>query len=297
MTDIIPQRFLQSQLGWKSDEADDPLDYKINDLETKELGEKILTAGTSVQIPRENLPENGDQKNIGACVAWATCGIVEHTLKRKRGKNVSLSKLFTYYNARRLRGWQEKDTGSYLRDGMHVLRRIGVPEENYYPYDTTKFTQAPDSFAYNFADEFRSISNWRLDVDGIKSDELVALIEKMLTFGISIAFGMSVYQKAWSQSYTQRDSKSTGIVPFPGKDDKVMGGHAIRIVGIDYNEKITNQYTNETTEGTLTIANSWGDSWGDKSFGKISLEYARQNYLRDLWISRYSTSIDTKRYQ
>jgi C1A family cysteine protease len=63
----------------------------------------------------------------------------------------------------------------------------------------------------------------------------------------------------------------TGMVPMPGSSEKMVGGHAVLIVG---------------SRGDRFIArNSWSTTWGDKGYFYMPVEYfTNPDMSDDLWI-------------
>ena len=69
--------------------------------------------------------------------------------------------------------------------------------------------------------------------------------------------------------FTDRVIK-TGVIPNPGKNDELKGGHAICIMGYDDPKKI------------FKFKNSWSTQWGDNGYGYLKYEYI-EKYCSDAW--------------
>ena len=80
---------------------------------------------------------------------------------------------------------------------------------------------------------------------------MLARIKANLAAALPSVFGFTVYSSI-SQAGT------TGLIPSPGPGEKVLGGHAMLVIGYDDNLKITNTNTGTTTKGALLVRNSWG---------------------------------------
>jgi hypothetical protein len=65
----------------------------------------------------------------------------------------------------------------------------------------------------------------------------------------------------------------------PTKNDTIIGGHAVLIVG--YND-VTKQFK---------FKNSWGTSWGNRGYGYLPYEYYLNGDLTDIW-GVYTQSIN-----
>ena len=217
-----------------------------------------------------------DQGNLGSCTAHAGVGLVEYFEKRAFGKYIDASRLFLYKVTRNLLH-ETGDTGAYLRTTAAALTLFGVPPEEYWIYDTTKFDVEPTAFLYSYASSYQAITYYRLDPPGTSFQQVLANVKGKLAAGLPSMFGFTVYS-----SYTQADA--TGKIPFPTRGDKIEGGHAVAAIGYDDKMKIKNANTGgiETT-GALLIRNSWGTGWGDRGYGWLPYEYVLRGLAVDWW--------------
>ncbi|MBI5206396.1 MAG: hypothetical protein HY934_01245 [Candidatus Firestonebacteria bacterium] len=89
-----------------------------------------------------------------------------------------------------------------------------------------------------------------------------------------------------------------GKIPFPGKGEKIEGGHAIVAVGYDDKMKIKNMDSKgiETT-GALLIRNSWGTGWGDAGYGWLPYEYVLKGLAQDFWSVIKKEWVDTGEFK
>jgi C1A family cysteine protease len=202
-----------------------------------------------------------DQGQLGSCTANAiVSGLREYLLIKAEKALVRLSRLFLYYEERKLEGTIAEDSGATLRDGMKVLAKIGVCPEEDCPYDVNKFTEAPSVKAYAEAGQYKISEYHRVvNLDSLK----VALSE-----GMPVVFGFEVYE-----SFESEKVAKTGIVPQPKKNESILGGHAVLAVG----------YVEEgKSSGKLIVRNSWGQAWGDHGYCYMS--YPVFNTLvMDMW--------------
>jgi C1A family cysteine protease len=81
-------------------------------------------------------------------------------------------------------------------------------------------------------------------------------------------FGFSVYD-----SFESEQVAATGIVPMPGPNENLLGGHAVKAVG--YNDR----------KRLMKCRNSWGLQWGDKGHFWLPYDFFTTSSLSsDFWV-------------
>jgi len=200
-----------------------------------------------------------DQGALGSCTAQALVGALEF-LQIKAGLPVKdLSRLFAYFNARRLGGTILWDSGSTIRTVVKAGRKYGVCKESLWPYETNLFVVRPTDACYKEGREHQITAYQRLS--GL--DEIRAC----LAMGLPVVFGFAVYEHAISEEVGR-----SGVLRIPEEDERMMGGHAILAVGYDDNAK------------TILFRNSWGTSWGQAGYGTMPYAYfAGHPLASDFW--------------
>ena len=89
-----------------------------------------------------------------------------------------------------------------------------------------------------------------------------------LTNGYPVVMGFLVYQ-----SFMTANVAKTGIMPYPNtKREKLLGGHAVLLVGYNKTKKV------------FIARNSWGTNWGDKGYFYMPFDIVKPNMSSDYWI-------------
>lgn len=210
-----------------------------------------------------------NQGKLGSCTAQAGASLVEYMERKYGKKHIEASRLFLYKNSRRL-GGLTGDSGAWLRDTMKALRLFGIPPEQYFPYDITKFDAEPDAFTYSMAGNFKSLKYFRVDKKPNTVDEVHKAIKISLSKGLPLIFGSTVYQGIFT---------CNGSIPFPSAGEAVAGGHAMVICG--YSDSYSCIGT--IRPGAFLIRNSWGTSWGESGYGWLPYEYLFAGLMSDIW--------------
>lgn len=204
-----------------------------------------------------------DQGELGSCTANAIAsGLREYLLLQGKQPWEALSRLFLYYEERLMEGTVNEDSGAEIRDGMKVLKNIGVCPETEEPYDITQFTNPPtlanilDAKQYKI-NEYHRISN-------------LTMLKTALAEGIVVVIGIKVYS-----SFESDEVVKTGIVPIPNiEKEELLGAHAILAVGYD------------DIKQWVIIRNSWGVNWGDRGYLYLPYQYWTNSLIMDMWTGK-----------
>ncbi|MBN1980573.1 MAG: hypothetical protein JW795_03520, partial [Chitinivibrionales bacterium] len=252
-------------MGWRRDLPDfrDLTDETtvVADIlsKSKRLKSAVQALPASVELKQWCSPIE-DQGQVGSCTANAGVALLEYYERRAFGKHIDASRLFLYKATRNLLQISG-DQGAYLRTTMKAMAIFGVPPEQYWVYDSTKYDEEPPAFCYSFAENYKSIKYFRLDPPGKLPSEVLTSIKQKLAAGLPSMFGFSVYSSIPGRG------DGTGDIPFPSAGDSLLGGHAV--VAIGYNDgKVIGK-----DKGALLIRNSWSTTWGEKGYGWLPYTY------------------------
>jgi len=214
-----------------------------------------VAAPTSRALPRtvdlrDNLGAVEDQGQIGSCVANAAVGALEHQQRKANKPIVELSRMFVYFNARRMSGSQQEDCGTTTAQGMAAFLAFGAPPESDWPYDPKLLKQEPSRMAFERAQPHTPVEYARVDgMDNIKG---------ALAQGYPVVMGVSLPQHC----YQEAGKTGTMSVPTAAEVDKAKRetGHAMLLVGYDLDA------------GHFTVRNSWGRDWGHNGYFRMALD-------------------------
>ena len=185
-------------------------------------------------------------------------GAIEYSMHCQSRSDWTPSRLFIYYNEREMEGTVSIDAGAEIRSGIKSTSKQGYVDEKLWPFDPNNVTVKPSDNVYQEATKTLIKQYSRVPV-------VLHNIQNVLQHGIPVVFGMSIYQSFESDSVAQ-----SGVVPMPSLSERMIGGHAMLIVG--YNET------------HFIVRNSWGPGWGEQGYCYIPIEYiTNTNLADDFW--------------
>ena len=198
---------------------------------------------------KEGCTKVEDQGHLGSCTANATVGALEYLYKKRDGQSPDLSRLFVYFNARRIRGTTYMDDGAFICDAMASVLSFGACREEIWPYNINTFAIEPSQEAYQEALSHEAIQYSR--IDGIEGSIAA------LATGFPVVFGTRIPERLY------QEAAATGVMPAPSDEELYAnqgGGHCMLIVGYDKPGKM------------FIVRNSWGEGWGDRGYCRIPFD-------------------------
>lgn len=211
---------------------------------------------------RELCPPVFDQGELGSCTANA--GLSARIMLGKLTEK--LSRLFLYYKTREIEGTVDSDSGATMRSLCKALQRYGACPEETWPYDISKFTEAPPRESDIQALRYR-INAYRAVDTPTSSGDLEQIKANIARQKKPVLSGVAVYR-----SFESAETEKTGIVPMPKWYEPQLGGHAVLLVGYD------------DAARRLTFLNSWGEKWGDGGYGYLPYDYVVSQLAFDFWV-------------
>jgi C1A family cysteine protease len=260
MPDKQPSHRLIKRYGWKPDLPDQ-----------RDQIYALPAAPTAALPPRIDLRPQCpatvyDQGQLGSCTANAIAGAIEFDILRQGAADFMPSRLFIYYNERDIEGTTQSDSGAQIRDGVKSVNLLGVCTETRWPYSTQDpgpFQQRPNATAYDEATTHKVDSYQRIP-------RALLAMKSCLAAGFPWVFGFTVYQ-----SFESPAAASSGVVPMPAPNEKVLGGHAVLAVGYD------------DPSARFIVRNSWGPGWGMAGYFTMPYDYLMNpNLSDDFWTIR-----------
>jgi len=212
-----------------------------------------------------------DQGKLGSCTANAIAGAMEFDQIKQKQTPATPSRLFIYYNERKMEHTILTDSGAQIRDGIKSVVKLGACPETMWTYDDTqppaedqpcptcKFAQAPPASCYKEALKHQVLSYQRIT-------HALSVMKGCLASGFPFVFGFTVYENFPFDT-------PTGEIPMP--TGGVLGGHAVLAVGYDDARQL------------FTFRNSWGPAWGNGGYGFMPYSYlVDSNLSDDFWTIR-----------
>lgn len=253
-------------LGWVPD-LPDKRDFSLRSMPPYELPGKV-------DLRQYQSPVR-DQGQLGSCVGFAVTGGVEYLRATDKDLFSTIySPLYTYYRAREMQGWENYDSGAYIRDGVKSVTRIPPPDpdnplpdirgavpETAWPYKPNGFTKAPTPSVAKKGTRWQLGSYHRCDVS---SGLAVQSVMTALSKNWPVVGGFSCYASMFTPHVDQ-----SGLIPMPSSNDWLVGGHAVLFVGYDM------------ATAVFIFKNSWGVDWGMHGYGLLPFAYVHDRNLSD----------------
>lgn len=241
-------------------------------LSRTELSSPKVYQSFPTKIPKIDLrskcPPVFNQLELGSCTANASLGAYQYIRMRQGLPNANMSRLWLYYQERRVEDTLDTDSGAAISDGIGVLSSQGVPLESLWPYDICQFSTTP-----SIESDLNAVEHTCLR--SIQLNQSLNSLKQSLIDGYPFVFGFMVYE-----SFESEEVAASGLMHLPKPEENLLGGHAVVAVG----------YDDSMAGGCFLIRNSWGIHWGIGGYFWMPYKYIlNTNLCSDFWqISRVS---------
>ena len=243
-------------------------------------------APTHVDL-REWAPPVQFQGGFQTCAAHAGASLVGYFAKKRHGKDVRLSRLFLYKVAKSFLIHGSENSGVYIRQVMGVLKLVGAPPEECWPYpdpgtlakprvSDPLLDAEPTPDCYAIASDYRVV-NHRLEAGDRQPEELLRIVKTRLAEHVPFAFDFPLYPSI-------RHAQRIGCIPFPSGFEPILTNHAVVAMGYDDDIEIGQDLPGAChTRGALLIKNSWSEQWGNRGYGWLPYAFILEGRCRDFW--------------
>jgi C1A family cysteine protease len=219
----------------------------------------------------------GDQGRIGSSAACAVADAIRYDrLRGGRTPDFAPSRLFLYYNARKIARHLCFDSGAGLRDVIKCAAKFGVCPETEWPYDDTpapmdggafptdaRAGRTPTEECYELAERYR-VSQYQRVIPTLNQ------LKGCLASGFPFVFGFTVFE-----SFVDKSGRLNSMTPRPAPGEDPLGGHCALCVGFDESK----QY--------FIVRNSWGTTEGENGYFYMPYAYMTDPGLcGDFWTIR-----------
>jgi hypothetical protein len=214
-----------------------------------------------------------DQGQTGSCSGFSSKSGVEFLELNELAQNVPLghaplewalnkfvpvSAFFIYWNERAIEGDTGTDAGATtLQDACTSLQNKGICAEATWPSVPNNLLVCPTTAAYGEAYHHKLPNFYSVD-------QTLSEMKRCLSNGFPFLFGIAVYD-----SFMSEQAAMTGIIPMPGQNESLQGGHALLCVGYD-----------DATQ-RFKFKNSWSTQWGAQGYGFLPYNYMLSQSLAD----------------
>lgn len=201
---------------------------------------------------RRHFPPVYSQGHIEACSANVIAAAMwfHGRIHREDRTALNPSRLFIYYNSRRLGHNVYWNAPVSLRVVYKAVRKWGACGERLWPYNPGRFRVRPLERCYAAGQSAQVVRYARLRRDLF---ELRACLAQKYPF----ALGISLYDSFRHDPAVKR----RGIVPMPHASEREIGAHAVLAVGYDDRAR------------HFILRNSWGGRWGDGGYFYLPYDF------------------------
>lgn len=206
------------------------------------------------------------QLDLGSCTANAIVGALEYHRKKRNMDPSDLSRLFVYYNARKVRGDTETDSGCSVAECVAAVIAYGAARADLWPYEekrvSDRWKEEPPASVYAEAKLNEAVQYARVAPG--------AGVLGTIAAGFPVVFGLKAPPIAYQMA------GATGVMPELTDAhwaQPIAGSHAMLLVGYDLLRR------------TYLVRNSWGPGFGDGGYCTIPFSVMdRGGFPEEFWV-------------
>ena len=225
-----------------------------------------------------------DQEDSEGCVGWSLSGAIwtrwnyMAALQNLTYPVARPSAMLPWWMARQTWGMQNINDGTYIRDAVKCVVKLGICPERYWPSNqpseyvdqdgdpvdeadgVPRYAMQPSVSAFQHAADQRFALGYYRVGDDISLRKLQVM--QALSSGYPVVLGTQL-----SVGFLELGEHGPQAPPGPG--DEIAGGHALQLTHYD--------------ELGVYGPNSWGTIWGNAGWFALSWEYVLWQQTQDLW--------------
>ena len=184
-----------------------------------------------------------DQRQTQSCVANAVVGSLELLQRKEKHSSQDLSRMFVYYNSRKLHGYEGRDDGTYVHTAMAAIMAYGICEERLWPFVEVNVNEKPTDACFANAENYRGVEF----AEVAKGTPLTHVLAR----GLPLVMAVKLPREAYDIAH------KTGVMQLPeggGGTAHTHGNHSMTVVGYDLEQK------------AYLVRNSWGQGWAQGGY-------------------------------
>ena len=211
-----------------------------------------------------------NHSGVATCSVEAIASAYEYLIQRHQQADITISRWFTYYNARAVfedasdlaANHLVADTGTSFASAITALQKYGACGADIYTDQPGIINEKPPELVY------QSILPYTLELPIAVAPDLDS-IKFHLAAGYPVAFGLEVFTSFGGVA-------EDGLVLLPDLEiESHLGSHALLAVGYSDLDEV------------VIARNSWGVNWGDRGYCYLPYEYFKNpDLLGNAWLLR-----------
>jgi len=241
--------------GWeRTVEIDEYLKKSLYTHHTFSLKDININNITAVDLLISAPPIYNQEKNFMAC-ANAVTSLIDYN-KQKQGDFSQVSRLFIYFNAKRIRKAYNDNRYMQISDVINGISQHGLCVEQLWNYNLDKIDMMPLKICYKQKNN---------DIIFCKITKSMDQLKSCLALGKPFVFGFDAYMNICNIVVGKY------VLNLPKTEDKYIGGHTVSCFG----------FSDELR--AFLCRNSVGTNFGNKGYFWMSYDYVLSDKTSEFW--------------